>query len=136
MGGIVETKNASLDTLAVTIQALHVSGKQMTLAVFRQLPRRVESSNASLWGTVRYSIKDEGSLWLVFSEDGRLYRRSLIENEAESVARWVSRTQEELEESKKKNSRHSAYAEARFNEAIEYSKKYNHVDVAIQLRTF
>ena len=34
----IETKNASLDTLAVTILALHVSGKQMTQAVFKQLP--------------------------------------------------------------------------------------------------
>lgn len=37
----IETKRASLDTMSVTIQALHVSGKQMTLAVFRQLPAKV-----------------------------------------------------------------------------------------------
>jgi hypothetical protein len=73
----IETKNASLDTLAVTILALHVSGKQMTLAVFRQLPQGHEAPNSELWGTVRYQIKDEGYLWLVFSHNGRLYRRAL-----------------------------------------------------------
>ncbi len=72
---IVETRSASLDTLAVTIQALHVSGKQMTMAVFRQLPQKYEQAGSQLWGTVRYSIKDEGDIWLVFSHEGVLYRR-------------------------------------------------------------
>ena len=70
----IETKNASLDTLAVTIRALHVSGKQMTLAVFRQLPTASEREGSSLWGVVRYTIKEEGELWLVFSHEGQLCR--------------------------------------------------------------
>jgi len=74
----IETKNASLDTLAVTIKTLHVSGKQMTLAVFRQLPIKYENKDAELWGIVRYSIKDSGDIWLVFSNNGILYRRALI----------------------------------------------------------
>jgi hypothetical protein len=73
----IETKNASLDTLAVTILALHVSGKQMTQAVFKQLPEGRESEGDSLWGVVRYQIKDSYSLWLVFSSGDRLYRRGL-----------------------------------------------------------
>lgn len=71
----IETKNATLATLAVTINALHVNGKQMTLAVFRQLPINVENESSEIWGTVRYRIKDEGDLWLVFSTDGLLFRR-------------------------------------------------------------
>lgn len=80
MHSIIETKNASLDTLAVTIRALHVRGKQMTLAVFRQLPVKDaylnDGSLAPLerWGLVRYEIKNEGLLWLVASHDGILYR--------------------------------------------------------------
>lgn len=77
----VETRNASIDTLAVTIRALHVSGKQMTLAVFRQLPTgRAYVDDGTLnpmyehWGIVRYDIKGEGSVWVVASHDGRLYR--------------------------------------------------------------
>jgi hypothetical protein len=73
----IETKNASLDTLAVTILALHVSGKQMTQAVFKQLPEGKESDDSELWGIVRYSIKESGDLWIVFSSGGRLFRRAL-----------------------------------------------------------
>jgi hypothetical protein len=73
----VETKHASLDTLSVTIQALHVHGKQMTLAVFRQLQAGEEQKGDVLWGVVRYAIKDEGNIWLVFSHDGRLFKRAL-----------------------------------------------------------
>lgn len=105
-GGMdIETKSASLDTLAVTIQALHVNGKQMTLAVFRQLPvadaYKEDGSLADIepWGTVRYQIKDEAALWLVASSGGRLYRcaadvpygRSVINSE-----QWVSGARDEL----------------------------------------
>jgi hypothetical protein len=80
----IETKNASLDTLAVTIQALHVSGKQMTLAVFRQLPiAKVLNDDGTLanldfWGLVRYHIKDESDLWAIGSFNGNLYRCDAI----------------------------------------------------------
>lgn len=76
----IATKSASIDTLAVTIQALHVSGKQMTLAVFRQLPEESayndDGSLAPLeyWGVVRYAVKDEGDLWVICASGGRLYR--------------------------------------------------------------
>lgn len=79
---IVETKNASLDTMSVTIKALHVSGKQMTLAVFRQLPviSAFDSEGGlellDFWGLVRYPIKDEACLWAVASSEGILYRCS------------------------------------------------------------
>lgn len=71
----IETKNASLDTVSVTIQALHVNGKQMTLAVFRQIPRRKETAASTPWGVVSYHIKEEGTKWCVFSENGLLFRR-------------------------------------------------------------
>jgi hypothetical protein len=74
---LVEEKNASLNTLSVIIQALHVQGKQMTLAVFRQLPTMVVDKNCSIWGIVRYEIKDSGNLWLVFSFNNCLYRMEL-----------------------------------------------------------
>lgn len=76
----IETRSASLETLSVTIQALHVSGKQMTLAVFRQLPvTHAYNDDGSLrpmeyWGIVRYAIKDEGDAWVVCASGGRLYR--------------------------------------------------------------
>lgn len=73
----IETKTASLETFSVTIRALHVNGKQMTLAVFRQLPVENETPDDEKWGIVRYAIKDQGDIWLVFSHEGRLYRRAL-----------------------------------------------------------
>lgn len=73
---MVEEKNANLSTLSVTIQALHVSGKQMTLAVFKQLPWVHLTPPLTPWGFVRYEIKGEADLWLVFSHGGILYRAS------------------------------------------------------------
>lgn len=76
----VVAKDASLTSLQVTITALMVSGKQMTLAVFRQLPRlHALNDDGSLtplhwWGRVLYSIKDEGDHWAVGERDGLLYR--------------------------------------------------------------
>lgn len=76
----IETRSASLETLSVTIQALHVSGKQMTLAVFRQLPvTHAYNDDGSLrpmeyWGIVRYAIKDEGDAWVICASGGSLYR--------------------------------------------------------------
>ena len=96
-GMLIETKSASLETMAVTIQALHVNGKQMTLAVFRQLPvingdrasdrwyrpphykpLNIEDGVAA-WGVVRYSIGDD-AIWLVVSMNGRLYRAPMYPN--------------------------------------------------------
>ena len=72
----VETKNASLDTLAVTIMALHVSGKQMTQAVFKQLPEGDEKEGEPIWGIVRYK-GIYSNIWIIFSSNGTLYRREL-----------------------------------------------------------
>lgn len=77
----VVAKDASLTSLSVTITALVVSGKQMTLAVFRQLPAaEALKENGQLailgwWGRVRYSIKDEGvDEWIVAEHESALYR--------------------------------------------------------------
>jgi len=70
---------ATVKTVSVTIQSLTVSGKQMTLAVFRQLPKaEIFDENVDIvgtpWGTVAYHIKDEGPRWIVVEKDGLLYR--------------------------------------------------------------
>ena len=84
--------------MAVTIKALHVNGKQMTLAVFRQLEQKKENEQAELWGCVRYEIKDQGSIWLVFSQDGHLYRRPL-DLSRPKVYEWdVKKARSNLEE--------------------------------------
>lgn len=99
----IETKNASLDTLAVTILALHVSGKQMTQAVFKQLPEDREIEGDSLWGVVRYVVPHEGYLWLVFSHGDKLFRRSLHPDAEPRTS--VIRIEEDMERVKKQASR-------------------------------
>lgn len=77
---LIETNNASIDTMAVTIRSLHVNSKQMTLAVFRQLPvfnvyhKDGTLTDVERWGMVRYKIGEDGDLWLVASKEGILYR--------------------------------------------------------------
>lgn len=97
----IETKTASLETFSVTVRALHVNGKQMTLAVFRQLPIRKEKPDDEKWGVVRYAIKDQGDVWLVFSGDGRLYRRALELQPDAETRKWHSATRRELERAQK-----------------------------------
>lgn len=80
MATTVVATEAALHTLSVTITSLTVSGKQMTLAVFRQLPTcealkdGVLLQGVAYWGIVRYTIKDQGDLWLVIEKGGQLYR--------------------------------------------------------------
>lgn len=107
---LVETKQASLDTLSVTIKALHVAGKQMTLAVFRQLPIMELNNDCSPWGTVRYSIKDQGNLWLVHSYNNCLYRMilninhpsnfyiNILKEQLKNIALYPYKTKNEIEQ--------------------------------------
>jgi hypothetical protein len=95
MNAIIETRHASLDTFAVTINALHVNGKQMTLAVFRQLPFSElpidEISESSWWGVVNYPCRDAEEItrtcWLVYDDTGRLFRYALDGRSYQQVAR-------------------------------------------------
>lgn len=93
---LIETSNASIDTMAVTIRSLHVNSKQMTLAVFRQLPVFYvyqddgTLSDVDRWGLVRYKIRDEGDLWLVASKDGALYRGDAKDYLCFGMDSWVS----------------------------------------------
>ena len=121
----VETRNASLKTLVVTIQALYVSGKQMTLAVFRQLPWLADAdADAELWGIVRYDIKDQGDLWLVFSRGGVLYRCLFDMSEpriGDGHLQWARRNVENLRFNSQ-NARDKAAAELAQAE-VEYAER-------------
>jgi hypothetical protein len=84
----VETKDVSLKTLSVTIRAIQINGKQMTLSVFKQLPQRGYSKEDEVWGFVRYEHKSYdsngafyGDCWLVASKDGVLYRERRFEED-------------------------------------------------------
>ena len=112
---LVEEKNASLSTLSVTIQALHVQGKQMTLAVFRQLPTMIANENCSIWGIVRYEIKDSGDLWLVFSFNNCLYRMRI------DLHSYINYYQEKINKIKKA-----------IDDSLSYYKIYNPTEYEIR----
>lgn len=74
----IEQEQITIDTFTVSIKTIQVNKKQMTLAVFRQLPVAEEDDACALWGIVRYSQNATFSgLWLVFSKNGKLFRREL-----------------------------------------------------------
>lgn len=116
----IETKTASLETFSVTIRALHVNGKQMTLAVFRQLPERPEGKDDQPWGIVRYAIKDAGDVWLVYSSDSRLYRRAINTRCSKASGLPLAACEQEIQEE---------------HEAREWSRKISMRDIADKERT-
>jgi hypothetical protein len=128
----VETQNASLSTMAVTIKALHVNGKQMTLAVFRQLEQKKENEQAKLWGCVHYEIKDQGLIWLVFSQDGHLYRRPLDLQRPTVYGYEVKDAENDLENAQNKYNQKKAnvkHYEKQVQESITdilWDEKYKH----------
>ena len=75
---IINSSEATLKTLSVTISTLSVNERQMTLSVFRQLPVIKVIDRGKIqgqsWGIVRYKIKDEGDVWVVVEKDGVLHR--------------------------------------------------------------
>lgn len=95
----ITTENASLKTATVEIKCLSVSGKQMTLAVFRQLPLKklINSDTLALsgvpWGRVNYCTKEcedvQGvHLHIVWQEGSCLYR-DILSSRAPSLTEYL-----------------------------------------------
>lgn len=84
----IDAKSASLQTATVAIQTLNVNGKQMTLAVFRQLQWGLCGEEGEAWGVVHYAIKPHADLWLVFSHDGVLMLEPLHTTLDDCYIRW------------------------------------------------
>jgi hypothetical protein len=84
---LVDIEDVNLKTLSVEIKALAVSGKQMTLSVFRQLPNEpILNDNIDLrgtaWGHVNYFWKEnEGDLHLVWQINDKLCRSPIKKRE-------------------------------------------------------
>ena len=83
MSSNLQTKDVSLTTFSVTIKALHIDSKRMTLATFRQLPignlyddHGDIFKDINVWGYVRYVINDV-PCWAVFDCRGQLYRADI-----------------------------------------------------------
>lgn len=80
------TQNATITTAAVEVKTLTISGKQVTLAVFRQLKRQPliaddGTFNGEPWGIVNYhadKCADEHEHWHVVWQHGNELRRDSI----------------------------------------------------------
>jgi len=78
---MIQKHEAQLATLSIDIQAIRVNGKRMSLAAFKQLQEGdyldENKPNCRRWGIVRYKLDkdDYHCLWVVYSQDGTLYRR-------------------------------------------------------------
>ncbi len=76
----VSVNDVSVTSVSVSLHVIRVDAKQMTLAVFRQLPSTdvlVDADDLGLkhtwWGTVRYEV-DGCRDWLVYSNRRMLFR--------------------------------------------------------------
>jgi hypothetical protein len=88
MSNVAAIRPVQLSTFAVTLQALTINNKQMTISVFRQLPVKkpfdfvldygkdggaLFYDNVIYWGYVNY----QGS-WLIWQRENLLYRFSFF----------------------------------------------------------
>jgi hypothetical protein len=76
----ITAAQASVTTITVEIRTLRVGAKQMTLAVFRQLPRGNEITGP-MWGWVNYhpdNCADDGPDRHVVWQDGDELRRAWV----------------------------------------------------------
>lgn len=100
-GRRIDVHDATVKTATVEIKALTISGKQVTLAVFRQLQEEllVDSDTGLLlgvpWGTINYhpgkECEDAGTHLHVVWQKGSELRRSRIEKFCGKVAGWKTR---------------------------------------------
>jgi hypothetical protein len=74
----IDVRRAAIRTATVEIQALKIDGKQMTLAVFRQLPERKIQGRSTIWGWGNYHRHDCG----LFDQEG-------FEHDADGVLRSI-----------------------------------------------
>jgi hypothetical protein len=94
MQRIITAHEATINTATVEIKTLAISGKQVTLSVFRQLPEGLvwetereddvgffHREDVTIWGIVRYywgeqysPPKDYETFHVLFQEGDRLYR--------------------------------------------------------------
>lgn len=73
---VIEAREAVVRTAQVEIRTLTVTGKQVTLALFRQLPERgwiddlTGKPTGILWGRVHYQPTKDSSEWQLVWQDG------------------------------------------------------------------
>lgn len=86
---VIDIHRASIRTATVEIQAIKIDGKQMTLSVFRQLPRKETPGayfdDAPIWGWVDYHsdcewISEQSHMHMLWSDGYQLFHHLLRGN--------------------------------------------------------
>jgi len=119
-----EALSAKVGDRVVSVQALRVDGRKLTLQFFRQIPRDdwldanlKPRTDIKVWGRVHYAIKDEGVDWLLAQAGDRLMR-CCFDRVLPSAAnvqlwqQWHERAVEKLEKLAKETPEKVAAAEA------------------------
>lgn len=74
----VKDKEASITTTGINIKCLRVDGRNLTMSVFRQIPKKWfinEDGFGNIWGWVNYFWKNEqGKYHVIWEMDNKLYR--------------------------------------------------------------
>ncbi len=106
--GVIQAKDAAITTVSVEVKVITIGKKQMTLSVFRQLPKvdprvwweQASRDQAIHWGTVNYcrdcppgiasatgeivgGVLNPSHLHLVWQSGPRLYRTAILEPRAD-----------------------------------------------------
>lgn len=89
----ITVHNAAIRTATVTVRALTIGGKQVTQAVFRQLPEEPweiarHAGPHSWWGHVRYCPKDctyRDHRHVIWQDDDVLFRSLIVAPSWDSV---------------------------------------------------
>ena len=145
MSSNLQTKDVSLTTFSVTIKALHIDSKRMTLATFRQLPignLYDDYGNIfetiSVWGYVRYAINDV-PCWAVFDCRGELYRADikyrLISNNILSYQQDIRRYKKYIEECTIEINDKKAELARNIEGGQQYAIKYNEQQILEKTRS-
>ena len=116
--------NTKVIDVVVSVNVLQFNDKKMTLAMFRQItkcPSDEIPAESKIFGYVNYEVDDE-SHWLVFTDNGKLFRaggynyhQSIVDNARD----WLKADSIERD-----GGRH--YGHDRYNQ-IHLRKKYNKV---------
>lgn len=90
----IETSRATIRTSVVSISVVKIDNRQMTMAVFRQLPQVfwMSSIDATPWGWVNYWPEGVSlNLYrpIILEKGGRLARALLPRTESWNMAAWI-----------------------------------------------
>jgi hypothetical protein len=96
-GSKLTTREVTIQTVDITIQAMRIGPKQVTLALFRQLIRDDDFDTGIPWGWVHYHWDGCGMMWQTWNrgeamhvvwQDGDNLRRAVVHQDRHYDTRY------------------------------------------------